>query len=36
MFLAGDEAEILIYDSVLSAADRVKVEDYLRAKWATP
>lgn len=36
LFLAGDEAEILIYDSVLSAADRVKVEDYLRAKWATP
>jgi len=35
-YLNGDIAEILIYDSVLSAADIEQVETYLRAKWATP
>ncbi|MCX6925523.1 MAG: autotransporter-associated beta strand repeat-containing protein, partial [Verrucomicrobia bacterium] len=31
--LDGDIAELLVYPSVLSAADRASVETYLRAKW---
>lgn len=34
--LAGDITELLIYNSVLSAANRQKVEAYLRNRWATP
>jgi len=30
----GDMAEVLIYDSALSDADREAVRDYLNAKWA--
>ena len=33
-FLNGDIAEIIIYDSALSDADREAVENYLLAKWA--
>ena len=33
-FLAGDFAELLIYDSALSDSDRVLVETYLNDKWA--
>lgn len=31
-----DVGEILVYDSTLSASDRLSVEKYLRGKWATP
>ena len=33
-FANGDFAEVLIYDSALSTADREAVRDYLNAKWA--
>lgn len=33
-FVAGDYAEIIIYDSALGTADREAVENYLLAKWA--
>lgn len=33
-YLNGDIAEIIIYDSALSDADREAVENYLLAKWA--
>lgn len=32
----GEIAEILLYNSVLSTANRQAVEAYLKAKWATP
>ena len=34
LFLNGDIAEIIIYDSALSDTDREAVENYLLAKWA--
>jgi hypothetical protein len=34
--LSGDIAEVLIYDRVLTAAERRAVEDYLRLTWITP
>ncbi len=33
-YFNGDFAEILIYNSALSGADRAKVEAYLNARWA--
>lgn len=35
-FWDGDMAEILIYNSALSATDRQNVENYLKAKYALP
>lgn len=35
-FWNGGIAELLMYNSVLSASDTSRVEDYLKAKWATP
>lgn len=35
-WFGGDIAEILLYDSALSAVNRQAVEAYLRTKWATP
>ena len=35
-FWVGGIAELLMYNSVLSAGNISKVEDYLKAKWATP
>lgn len=34
--LGGDVGEILLYDSALSPADRVRVGDYLKLRWGTP
>ena len=33
-YLNGDIAEIIIYNSALSDADRSAVESYLMTKWA--
>lgn len=33
-YMDGDIGEIVVYDSVLSASDRAKVENYLNARWA--
>lgn len=35
-FWVGGIAELLMYNSVLSAGNISKVEDYLKTKWATP
>lgn len=35
-FWQGEIAEIVVYNSVLSAANRLAVEGYLRGKWGTP
>lgn len=35
-FWNGDIAEVLIYNSVLSAGNITNVENYLRSKWQTP
>jgi hypothetical protein len=35
-YWAGDLGEVLIYDTALSDDNRARVENYLRAKWATP
>ena len=35
-YLRGDIAEILVYPTALSAANRQAVESYLRTKWGTP
>lgn len=32
-YMNGDVAEVLVYNSVLSAANRIKVEQYLQNKW---
>ncbi|HOY32644.1 MAG TPA: PKD domain-containing protein [Bacteroidales bacterium] len=34
--MVGKIAELIMYDSLLSASDRIKVEDYLRRKYAPP
>lgn len=34
--LIGSIGEIVVYNSVLSTADRQRVEAYLKTKWATP
>lgn len=34
--MTGDIAEAIVYDAQLSAANRQKVEVYLKDKWATP
>ena len=35
-FLTGAVAEVLVYDELLSAADRQGIEDYLAQRWFTP
>jgi len=35
-FFACDLAEIIIYNSALSARDRQLVENYLYSKWGIP
>ncbi len=35
-FAQCDIAEVIVYPSILSAANRLSVETYLRTRWATP